>query len=571
MLNNELPRRKWGIELSSAYWRIKLSNTLLFVILIGLNFASYSQSLPVSTIDSLDIRNLNWYNLDAKDDNVEGASVYKAYNELLKDKKPAKTIIVAVIDSGFDFDHPDLEGRVWINEDEIPDNGIDDDNNGYIDDIHGWNFIGNSDGEKIMFETYEEIRLYRKYHPVFKEYSNVKQVPDSLKKDYKIYLECKEFYNSKTAKHKSIRRSMAKFGKSYLTSLKILVKFYGKKKFTKKNIENINPENKDVANAKKFILSCYKNGMNWKKFLHAKKENDIILDKHLNIDFNPRDIIDDNPFDITDINYGNNDIYDLSFHGTFVSAIICANKSNGLGIDGITDDVDIMVLRAISRGDEYDKDVALAIRYAVDNGANIINMSFGKRFSPQKEFVDAALLYAAENNVLVVQGAGNEATDLSKKTYYPTDQLDNGMTLNNYIKVGATSKTADLNFCGSFTNYSQKNVDILAPGVNIISLYPKAKYYMGNGTSFSSPVVSGVAALIWSYFPKLNAREVKDILLESCTLYPKLKVIKPDKNAKKPKKIKFKTLSKTGGVVNAYNALNMASEMYKEKGYVSPF
>jgi subtilisin family serine protease len=549
--------------------RLKL--ILLIIGLLGLNYTSYSQSVAVSTVDSLEPSNLNWYNMDAEIDNIEGVSVYKAYNDLINNRKPNKKIIVAVIDSGFDFDHPDLKGRVWINENEIPDNGIDDDDNGYIDDIHGWNFIGNSDGEKIMYETYEEVRLYRKYYPLFKEILNDKQVPDSLKKEYKTYLECKEFYDSKIAKHKSIRRSMARFGKNYLTSLKILVKFYGKKKFTKKNIENINPENKDVANAKKFILNCYKKGMNWKKFLRAKNENDIMLDKHLNIDFNPRDIIDDNPFDITDINYGNNDVYDLSFHGTFVSAIICANKGNNLGIDGITDDVNIMVLRAISKGDEYDKDVALAIRYAVNNGANIINMSFGKRFSPQKEFVDAALVYAAKNNVLIVQGAGNEATDLNKKTFYPTDKLDNGKTLNNYLKVGATSKIANLNFCGSFTNYSKKYVDMFAPGVDIISLYPNAKYYMGNGTSFSAPVVSGVAALVWSYFPKLKACELKNILLNSCRHYSRLKVLKPNKNAKRPKKVKFKLLSKTGGVVNAYNALKLASKIYREKGLVTPF
>ncbi len=547
-----------------------------FNVIVGLllliNFG-YSQSFPVSTLDSLNKENLNWYNLDQVEDGIEGVSVNKTYNLLIKDKKPAKKITIAVIDSGFDYTHPDLKERVWINIDEIPDNGIDDDHNGYIDDIHGWNFIGSQNGEAVMYETYEEIRLFRKYHPLFKDVADKKEVPSDLKKKYEVYLKCKEFYFRERTEHHKMRKNLQKFGKNYLASLKILVKHYGTEKLDKVLTSKDDTDDEIVQNAKKFILRCYQNGMTWKKFKQAKNLNDIELDKHLNIHFNPRKIIADNPYDLTDINYGNNDVMDLSFHGTFVSAIICANRMNDVGIDGINDKVDIMALRAISKGDEYDKDVALAIRYAVDNGAQIINMSFGKRFSPEKEFVDAALKYAQKKNVLVVQGAGNESADLSKVTFYPTDRLNNGETLNNYIKVGATSRTANLNFCGSFTNYCNKHVDILAPGVDIISLYPKSRYYQGNGTSFSSPVVSGVAALVWSYYPKLKASELKNILLKSSTDYSKLKVLKPSKKRgknEKPKQVKFKTLSKTGGVVNAFNAFSMAAELYEKKGYVDP-
>ena len=285
---------------------------------------------------------------------------------------------------------------------------------------------------------------------------------------------------------------------------------------------------------------------------------DKFLDFHLNTDYNAREAIGDDPDNIEDTDYGNNNVEGPSAgHGTFVSSLIAANRENTVGIQGIAKSVQIMCLRAVPDGDEYDKDIALAIRYAVDNGANVINMSFGKAYSPHKDWVDEAMMYAASKNVLLVHAAGNDSKNNDEKPSYPCDLTKDGKTVSTWMEIGANTIKGKKYLCGTFSNYGVGSVDLFAPGVDVIGALPDDKYAMLNGTSFASPVSAGVAALVWSYHPELSAEELKDILMKSVTYYGKKKVKIPS-NADKPPKARFRDICLTGGVINAYRALLLA-------------
>lgn len=536
----------------------------LLIITLLLNSITFSQT--VSTVDSLDSNYLNWFNMDPTIDKIQGVSVERAYSEILKNKVAKKKIIVAVIDAGIDINHEDLQGKIWTNTKEIPDNGIDDDNNGYIDDIHGWNFIGNSKGENIVYENTEEVRIYRNLKPKYENTKSEEEVKDEDKAEYKTYLTCKKEYDDNLKRYKRQDGYYKHFEKRLAESEDQIKLYLNKTEFVYSDLKTINTENEDVMKARSFLMNIYRNGFTHEDLKKEKEHNSEYLDKHFNIDFEPRKIIGDSTENINDNNYGNNDVKcTRSEHGTFVAGIIGANRNNGIGINGIAENIEIMVLRTVPSGDERDKDVALSIRYAVDNGANIINMSFGKNYSPEKKFVDEALKYADEHNVLLVHAAGNSAIDVDKIERFPTNNYYDGTKTQNWINVGANSKKADKNLCGIFSNYGLTNVDLFAPGVNVISLFPESKYSMNNGTSFSSPVVSGVAALIWSYYPELSASELKEILINSSYKLPKLKVYSPNLSSSKRKKVKFNMLSKTGGIVNAYEALKLAENFSSKK------
>ena len=544
--------------------KLIITGLLLFALPLGntLQAESYLEKSKGTTIDSLNPQELNWYNLDPEKDNVPGASVNRTYQELIRDKIPKKDIIVAVIDGGVDVDHIDLQGKLWINDKEVPGNGIDDDQNGYVDDIHGWNFLGNNNGEHINYANLEFVRLYRKLHPKFKDIS-VRSLSSDEKEEYELYLKVKARYEDEVEKYLMEKKSIEEFEERYFNAKVKLREYTKNEQLTLDDIKNIKSKDEDILHAKSFMLFLYNNGFTSDSFEEMKQHVNEYLNKHLNIEFIPRKIISDDIENIADNNYGNNDVEGPSAeHGSFVAGIIGAKRGNQVGIEGIANNVKIMVLRAVPQGDEYDKDIALSIRYAVDNGANIINMSFGKNFSPQKKLVDEAVKYAAKNNVLMVCSAGNSSYDIDEIEVYPSDHLYDKSGIENWITVGATTMYNNKNLVGNFTNYGRKNVDIFAPGVDIISLYPEDKYMSASGTSFSSPVVSGVAALVWSYYPELSAAKLKDILLKSITNYRKKKVYYPGINISngKMKTTKFKKLSQTGGIVNAYNAFLLADK-----------
>jgi subtilisin family serine protease len=545
----------------------KLSlNLLILVLLVFLAQKLNAQGKGVSTVDSLDKNYLNWYNLDPAKDKAAGAAVNRAYNDLLKFKMPKKKIVVAVIDAGVDINHPDLQGKIWTNTDEQPGNGIDDDKNGYVDDVNGWSFLGNSKGENINYENLEQVRILRKLRQQFNDSTFPDKLTLAQQTDYKIYLECKKVYDEDLKDYQDQAKRVADFEKKFNDAETVLKKYLNKDTLTRHDVELISDTTSEVEKAKNYRLGLYKKDFSPKTYAGIKARVNTFLDYNLNLDFEPRKIIGDNPEDITDVNYGNNDVKGPgSDHGTFVAGIIAANRNNGFGIDGIADNVEIMVLRVVPNGDERDKDVALAIRYAVDNGANIINVSFGKDFSPQKKFVDDAAKYADMHNVLLCHAAGNESDNIDVVEHFPTIYFRDGGTAKDWITVGANSKTPDKTLPGVFSNYGKKNVDLFAPGVKIISLYPENKYHLAGGTSFSSPVVAGVAALVWSYYPELTATELKDILLKSSSKYSRMKVFYPNNKTPDKTLTRFSSLSSTGGIVNSYKSLKLAEKVVSRK------
>ncbi|MFP4024385.1 MAG: S8 family serine peptidase, partial [Thiohalospira sp.] len=474
---------------------------LLFLLAICLPIGLQAQNEKTENNSNQDNQH-DWFNFSPIDDQIYGAEIDKAY-QLLRDKKP-NPVIVAVIDGGIDIHHEDLRESIWINDDEIPDNGIDDDKNGYIDDIHGWNFLGNSDGENIAFENLEITRIYKNYNQKF-SYINKGQLNEEDKKLYELYKEAEKRYHKSFKNAKRQKEGFLKYKNKYYDAYQTITNVLQKDSIEVTDLDSLKKNNKKYKKQIKTIYNFVKYGINDDIFEEIESHIDVALDYHLNPDYNPREIIGD---DVTDINeyYGNNNVYGpQADHGTFVAGIIAAKRDNEIGINGIAGHVKIMALKVVPDGDERDKDVAKAIRYAADNGARIINMSFGKDLSPYKYLVDEAVLYAQEKGVLIVHAAGNDANNIDKVKQYPTKIIGQNTLIESWITVGANTKSLDKNFAATFTNYGDEMVDIFAPGVRIKSLAPENGYMIADGTSFAAPVISGVAALLLSYYPELTA------------------------------------------------------------------
>ncbi|MDK2978376.1 MAG: cell wall-associated protease [Bacteroidales bacterium] len=538
-----------------------MRKTLLILIAIFTFLGLKAQGQNINNENTKKEIEHDWFNQSPIDDQVYGAEIDKAY-QFLQDKE-SKPVIVAVIDGGVDFNHEDLKEKMWINKNEIPDNGIDDDENGYIDDIHGWNFLGNAEGANITHENLEITRIYKKYHQKF---SDVKKrtLSDEEKEQYGLYKEAAKRYEKSLKDAQRQKKGFEKYTNKYHNAYQTIADVLQTDSIVINDLDSLKETDKTYKKEIKTIYNFVKYGISEEIFEEIESHLDVALDYHLNTDYNPRAIIGDDVTDMSE-NYGNNNVYGPeAFHGTFVSGIIAAKRDNELGIDGIAENAKIMALKVVPDGDERDKDVAKAIRYAVDNGARIINMSFGKDLSPHKYLVDEAVLYAQENDVLLVHAAGNDANNIDKVKQYPTKIIDKNLVVDNWITVGASTKTCNKQFAASFTNYGDEMVDIFAPGSRIKSLAPENKYQIADGTSVSAPVVSGVAALLLSYYPELSAVEVKEIIQKSALVYPDVKVFKPREGLRLIKwKTKFKKLSYTGGIVSGYEALKMAEDYKK--------
>lgn len=546
---------------------------LLFLLFSGL---LQGQSIAFSgNLLSSDTVNIpkDWFLKDPETDHLQGVSAEKTYSTLLAGK-PSRTVIVAVIDSGVDIDHEDLKDIIWTNEDEIPGNGIDDDKNGYVDDIHGWNFIGGKNGN-VNEDTYEVTREFARLKPRF-ENVDEKKVHKKDRADYALWQQVKAKYDRDFKANKDqydqYEQQYQLYSNAYSTLAfcdSIVSKSIGGKAVFKSTLPAVEASNDTVLFAKETLMKVMENidqDIAINEFLTELSEYLKELKKGVehyktaveygyNLNFNSRTIVGDNPDNLTEKGYGNNDVEGPDArHGTHVAGIIGANRTNDLGIKGIADNVRIMSVRAVPNGDERDKDIANAILYAVDNGAQIINMSFGKSFSPQKEVVDKAVRYAESKGVLLIHAAGNDSNDLDLKSNYPSKKLKDGTETKSWLEIGASSWGMDENFVGSFSNYGKKSVDLFAPGVQIYSTVPNNEYEDLQGTSMACPAAAGVAALLLSYFPELTADQVKSILKQSTRKFDGLKVSKPGSSEEVP----FSQLSETGGLVNAYEAAKLA-------------
>jgi len=516
----------------------------------------------------------NWSYLDLTDDSVPGISLYKAY-ALLKGR-PSKKVVVAVIDGGVDIGHEDLAPIIWTNPGEVPGNGVDDDHNGYIDDLHGWNFRGVKDSATPLHDPFEDTRIYASWKDKY-DAADPQQLNDKEKKEWTLYTKARKHYLEKIAELHAIDTCLNDTAR-FLAQLQAFAEGMTDKFFTTQNVRDLPAKDSFSVAVKRMLLyysasfgalsiadmvSYFDNSLRQPgviSFVHDYVRQEMMYD--YNLAYHSRKENGENPIDPEDRFYGSPIVKEKSLliHGTKVSSIIAGQRQNGKGIDGIADNVLILPIAAVPQGDERDKDIANAIRYAVANGARIINMSFTKQFSPQKMLVDQAVRFAESKGVLLFRAAGNDSNDTDTAAYYPSAVYDNGKKAENLIIVGNSSASYNERLINYQSNYGATTVDLFAPGTDILVATPDDQYEFDFGTSFASPCAAGVAALLFSYFPSLTVSQVKDILLKSA-FKPTLMVKRPDSNVKVP----FNSLSVSGGIVNAYSAVKMAITITSKK------
>jgi subtilisin family serine protease len=539
-----------------------MKKIFLPLIILLISAISFSQTHQIK-------QKLNgWHLLDEEKDGYHGISLQKAY-DLLKGRK-STTVIVAVLDSGIDTSHEDLRGILWRNEKEINGNGIDDDKNGYVDDIYGWNFCGSRDGENLAHNSYETARVY---HGWKKEFEGKKEndIPADKKFLFDQWVKAAGIINKDYEEASKEQPGAANILTALGESSKVICDRLKTKYFAANDVKPLLKDpDKQVVSAAELWDDLFsttgmlaKNTAVMQEVRDYKNQVDTKIDRKLKEPENWRgELTKDNYTDINDRFYGNNNLKGGSGnHGTVVAGTIGAIRNNGIGIDGIADNVRIMAVRVVPGGDEHDKDVALAIRYAVDNGASIINMSFGKPVSPYKQFVDDAVRYAASKGVLLVHGSGNDGKDITNDLFYPDPVFINGEKADNFITVGASGDESTGSLAAPFSNYSGKWVDIFAPGVYIYSTASNNSYEDADGTSLSCPVVTGVAALLKSYFPDLTPEKIISVITSSGKPI-NAEVTEP---GTKDKKVKFSFLCSSGRIINAYEAVKLALSLEENK------
>jgi len=586
---------------------MKFFKIVSFTFLLLSTLSSFSQSKDIKLP-------ANWYNLDLVKDGYFGISTEKAYSTLLNGKTPKQKIIVAVIDGGVDINHEDLKDVLWTNTKEIKGNGLDDDGNGYIDDIHGWNFIGSNKGN-LAYDNLELVRIMRKYAPMYTSTLPSTVLDSTQKEEFRLFTKARTqfgvLYNNAVDNFRYLSvinhviDSVARVNNKPIPSAEDFDKYVA--------------DNEEEEQVKKIIRAGIKENKGVEKFVaemkDAYEQYDVTLRYNLNLKYNERqELVGDNYEDAKQRNYGNSDVMGPNAeHGSHVSGIIAASRNNGLGINGISNSVSIMAIRVVPEGDERDKDVANGIIYAVDNGAKVINMSFGKSFKWNKKAVDDAVKYAEQKGVLLVHAAGNDNENNDVSENYPNKYFETPESIayekahrkslglvpaikpdipvsnpydryrrpssatfkklpmdttkfgfahaSNWIEVGASSYYNDPNLKATFSNYGKHTVDVFAPGFMINSTVPGSKYKEFDGTSMASPVVSGLAALILSYYPDLKPSEVRDIIMKSVSKVD-IKVKHKDEKGQSTR-IAFTELCTSGGVVNAYQALLLAEKYNK--------
>lgn len=556
---------------------MKLLISFIFCSFISICYSQTNSSTKEDIIK-------NWHYKDYTQDKVLGISLNKWITPN-KTKSKRKKIIVAVLDTQMDINHEDLKPMLWNNPKEIPNNGIDDDKNGYIDDINGWDFLGTKNGRYMVYKNFEYTRIVREQSVKFlnKKREDIKEVDLH---DFDEYQRALKIQEAKVKYYQNWRKSLV-FNIGIYQKVKDTLKhFFPKENYTINQLDSLykiykindktykqrrDSNDRDLGALIAYMINNFQvQHYKIEDIQGQKAQLDSVLERNININFPERKEIGDNPAKL-EKGYGNNKVgaiikgvQEINEHATEVASIIGANRKNNLGVTGFSDDIVIMPIHISASGDEHDKDIAAAIYYAVDNGAKVINMSFGKEFSLHKEWIKEAFEYAEKHNVLLVHGAGNDSKNTDESPFYPNDyNYDNKEEIcSNFVTVGSTNKNYGEKMVSSFSNYGKQNVDIFAPGEEIYVAIPNNKYDYNSGTSLACPMVSGTAALIWLYYPKLTVQQVKKIILESSVKidFPvqmpgeKEGILKP-----------LSELCKSGGVLNVYNAMKMAEEISKRK------
>ncbi|WP_298779298.1 S8 family serine peptidase [uncultured Polaribacter sp.] len=556
---------------------IKIKNSIV-LLMVFISFFSCKEvkHMPIRLDNKLLLKNKeleslkdfkSWYLKDIEIDTVPGVSLQRAYDSLLINKK-GKEVIIAVIDTEVDINHEELKNNIWINNDEIPNNQIDDDYNGYIDDINGWNFLGNLKGQNIIYSSTESVRIIRFYKNKFNN-KKKEDVPVDKHEEFDLFIKAKTEYDKNIKRAKSDLEYGDFLFYGYPKAKEAMKNLFLREDYTPKELDSVYKKYKKINNplAKHayFISDFIKYNLTEDWVNNYKKNAENKINTIYNLEYYDRKDIDENPSDITFKNYGNpfiNKNINKLYHGTLIAGLISADRDNHKGIKGISNLLKIMPLAISSNGTEHDKDVALAIKYAVDNGAKVINMSFGKELSLHKQWVFDAIQYAEEKNVLIISSAGNLGKNLNSNDYFPNDNIKNGAEItDNFMLIGSSSFNLNIKLLSYYSNYGDNDVDLFAPGQKIYTTLPNNKYKFESGTSLASAITSGVAGLIRSYYPNLTAPQIKHILMDSGLEYT-LEVSTPTKEEKN-KTTPFNQLSKSGKVLNAYNALIMADSISK--------
>ena len=555
---------------------MKILKSSLFVISAATLMVSCGGSVapvvstPIGNIDSMPLKvaplnetqNKAWGASDLVMDTIPGMSVDKAYAEIIK-KRKGETVIVGVIDSGVDIEHEDLKNVIWTNTDEIPNNGKDDDKNGYVDDVHGWNFLGDIVGENMEF-----VRIIKMLNPKF-EGKSESSISATDRADYQLYKKAKAEFEKEKQQALAQKTQYEQILGNVTPAHAAMTKKFGKEEYTKADLAGI----KDPSASEQQQIGMLTQMLNFGDSVPAvitQLEDGIHyfggrLDTHFNMDKDFRkEMLGDDANNPATKYYGNGDVdgpdpkEEDAKHGTHVAGIIAAQRNNGLGMNGVASNVKIMVVRAVPDGDEYDKDIANAIRYAVDNGAKVLNTSFGKYYSTHPEWVIDAIKYAESKDVLIVNAAGNEGLNLDETIVYPNDQTKTGAEYaSNVLTVGALNYKYGSDVVANFSNYGKSNVDVFAPGVKIWSTTPLNTYEYLQGTSMAAPGVAGVAATIRSLYPNLSAKQVKQVIMDSGLASSASVVLGGDASNTDS----FQNISKSGKMVNMYNAIIMADKI----------
>lgn len=527
-------------------------------ILIAASFFAgfgFAIAQAVSPENDKDLK--TWYHKDYATTKVYGVNTENAYKFLESKGLKPKTVIVGVLDSGVEVDHPGLAKNMWKNPNEIPNNGIDDDGNGYVDDVYGWNFLGGKNGD-ISTDNMEVTRVVKKYQSVFEGTDSAKNKENQTKmpEEFAMYMKAKQIFAEKSQEAKQSLQLYTMIN----NAIPDMVKLLDGKNLTKENLAALKPSTQQEMMAMQVLSQVAndpqvagKSAAEVEKYMkdQMKEALDYFTpqaEKGYNLDFDPRaEIVGDNYDDYSEKNYGNNHYEGPDAkHGTHVAGIIAGLANGTENQYGVASRVaKIMTVRAVPDGDERDKDVANAIRYAVDNGAKVLNMSFGKPVSPGKNVVWDAFKYAESKGVLLVKAAGNENENLEEHQYFPTNfksATDDKPFINNMIVVGASTNDSKALKAG-FSNYNKKMVDVFAPGQQIYSTVPDAKYEYLQGTSMASPVVAGSAAVLLAYMPNLTPAQVIESLSKTT-------------NANTTDG--FDKLSRSGGVIDVAKAAEYA-------------
>ena len=543
----------------------------IFIAAAFFTFAfSFAQTEGTDTKVDKDL--MTWYHKDLAASKVFGINTQNAYKFLESKGLKPKTVVVAVLDSGVEVDHPGLKKNIWTNPNEVPNNGKDDDNNGYIDDVHGWNFIGGKNGD-VDVDNIEVTRIVRKYKPLFEGEDSVsnKSNQGKLPKEFEMYMKAKEEFTKKSME----ARQNYEIYKRIKDGIPEIIKLLDGKNLTAEAVASIKPTTQEQAIGQQLLLQISgdenvkgKSPKEVQEYLTAQMKEALDYfepqaTKQYNLDYDSRSIVGDKENDLGETKYGNNHYEGPdALHGTHVAGIIAGYPQGNEIQYGVASKVaKIMTVRTVPNGDERDKDVANAIRYAVDNGARVINMSFGKAFSPDKERVWSALQYAEDKGVLLVHAAGNDNEDIEVNENYPTNfykTSDEKPFVNNMITVGASTNDPEMLRAG-FSNYNKKMVDVFAPGDKIYSTVVDGKYKYEQGTSMASPVVAGAAAVLLAYMPNLTPEEIIDSLVKTSN--------KSTVNAMLPtnESNKFDMISRAGGVIDLKKAAEYAYANYFNK------